>query len=57
MVPYDQMDFVTGRSYPPTDEEINRENEVEQMDTRPWKELTAKGKVIKVGNKVKRAVF
>ncbi|RDW80110.1 putative lysine-specific permease protein [Coleophoma cylindrospora] len=57
MIPYEDMDFLTGRSYPPTDEEIANLNERKQMDMRPWKELSAKGKAIKAGRTAWRTVF
>ena len=51
------MDFETGRSQPPTDEEIAALNELERMDVKTWKELDAWGRALKVGRAVHRVVF
>ncbi|PQE08818.1 general amino-acid permease GAP1 protein [Rutstroemia sp. NJR-2017a WRK4] len=57
LVLYSEMDFETGRSKPPTDEEIACLNELERMDIKTWKELDAKGRAMKVGRVVHRAIF
>ncbi|PQE05474.1 Amino acid polyamine transporter I protein [Rutstroemia sp. NJR-2017a BBW] len=57
LVPYSEMDFETGRSKPPTDEEIACLNELERMDIKTWKELDAKGRAMKVGRVLHRTIF
>lgn len=51
------MDFETGRSQPPSDEEIAALNELERTDVKTWKELDARGRALKVGRAVHRVVF
>jgi hypothetical protein len=51
------MDFETGRSKPPTDEEIACLNELERMDAKTWKQLDTRGRALKVGRVIHRAVF
>ncbi|KAK6600751.1 General amino-acid permease GAP1 [Botrytis cinerea] len=57
LVPYSDMDFETGRSQPPSDEEIAALNELERTDVKTWKELGARGRALKVGRAVHRVVF
>ncbi|KAF7913075.1 uncharacterized protein EAE98_011626 [Botrytis deweyae] len=57
LVPYSDMYFETGRSQPPTDEEIAALNELERTDVKTWKELNARGRALKVGRAVHRVLF
>ncbi|TGO49293.1 hypothetical protein BCON_0214g00090 [Botryotinia convoluta] len=57
LVPYSDMDFETGRSQPPSDEEIAALNELERTDVKTWKELDARGRALKVGRAVHRLFF
>ncbi|TEY38150.1 hypothetical protein BOTCAL_0494g00040 [Botryotinia calthae] len=56
-IPYSDMDFQTGRSQPPSDEEIAALDELERTDVKLWEELDARGRALKVGRAVHRVFF
>lgn len=52
MALYENMNFKTGCSYPPTDEEIARLREVERVDVHPWRDSDIRGRVMEAGQTV-----